>query len=345
MNRRQAILLGLLALLLVGNVIWYFTRDRGLITIHVDGKPLREVIKSIAHQGHVDLRSDLDPETPVGMNVDKVPLIEALETLATTTDSRWHVQYFLAPEKPALQNGLAAFATGTMAGWKTMQFPSFPFGGFDAATPPDPRRETLTLTAPDPPTLQGYLDAASKVSSAGFRVLESWNPPVKTAPAAGEVAHLIPKLAKAAGGVAAEVFVLTKQRGDFPFRGGEQAGGGSPDDFRAIIEKRAEAQISALPPAERAEAQADIQKQRAFFDSLRDLPPEQRMAKFMEQMTDPQNQARMADRMERSDSRRTPKQRVDRYRHFVERKAQMQAGGPPAGGGPDTPPPPPPGRN
>jgi hypothetical protein len=59
-----------------------FFSDWGLITVRVHDVPLAQVIKSIERQGWVTLYTNIDPATPISMDVIKVPLPEAMETLA-----------------------------------------------------------------------------------------------------------------------------------------------------------------------------------------------------------------------------------------------------------------------
>ena len=84
-------------------------------------------------------------DTPVTMDVDKVPLPDALETLATVTESRWRLLYFVAGDKAALQAAETAWsASGQTAGWLEDGF--LPHGQYglhpddDDSPPPDPRR-------------------------------------------------------------------------------------------------------------------------------------------------------------------------------------------------------------
>ena len=81
-----------------------------------------------------------------------------------------------------------------------------------------------------------------------------------------------------------------------------------------------------LPPAERAEAEATHK----FFQELRDLPREEREAKFM---NDPAVQERLEKGMSSRDARRSPQQRMERSRKYVENKQAIKSGQTPASGG------------
>ncbi|MCE0482875.1 MAG: hypothetical protein LV479_01400 [Methylacidiphilales bacterium] len=68
--------------LIVANIISYYYWNWGLITVHVNDAPLGKVIKSIEWQGWVNIYTNLDPSSKVSMDVDHVPLAEAMEMLA-----------------------------------------------------------------------------------------------------------------------------------------------------------------------------------------------------------------------------------------------------------------------
>ncbi len=72
---------GVIVLLIFANIInaiWNW----GLITVKVTDAPLKTVIKSIEWQGWVSIYSNLPADTKVTMNVDHVPLPEAMDALA-----------------------------------------------------------------------------------------------------------------------------------------------------------------------------------------------------------------------------------------------------------------------
>jgi hypothetical protein len=71
-----------LFILLVANIAYYICSNWGLITVKVSDKPLGLIIKSIERQGWVTIYSNIDPNLKVSMDVDHVPLAEAMETLA-----------------------------------------------------------------------------------------------------------------------------------------------------------------------------------------------------------------------------------------------------------------------
>jgi len=77
---------GLLVLLLVANIAYYFYNNWGLVTVKVNDQPLGKIISSIEWQGWVKIYTNLPLDSKVTMYVDHVPLAEAMETLAANVD-------------------------------------------------------------------------------------------------------------------------------------------------------------------------------------------------------------------------------------------------------------------
>ena len=343
MNRHR-LLLSATALLVIGAVVHHIWANWGLITIHAQTEPLAQVIREIEKQGHITLKTDLDPATPVRMNVDKVVVSEALETLAAVTDARWRLAFIVAGDKAAIGTVVASLTAGQRpAGWKTAFVPSPPVAD-EPLIPPDPRLAVWNVTAPAEPKVQAYLEAAARQVSAMFLYPESWNPDVTSAPKTGPVTKVVPHLASAAHGQAEAIFLLQKGGGgrpDFAASGPPEAGGGPPDAGGsaarmagggrgfdpAAMEERAKAEIAKLPAAQRPAAEAELAERKAFFMSLKDLTPEQLRAKFEERMSDPSRQEKMEARMSAQDARRSPAQRLERSHNYVNQKAEIKSGG------------------
>lgn len=321
MNRKKW-LIGTVAVLAVVRFGWYLYANWGLITIHAENQPLSKVISEIQRQGHINLKSDFPAETVVSMNVVKVPLTEALETLATVTDGRWRFTYFLASDKQTIKTALGSFESGQRPeGWKLIYFPFPSQLAASGAAPSDPRKDVWKAGTPKEQTLQGYLEDAGKAVNVAFSLPETWNPPVTSAPPASRITSAIPKLVKKAGGAAEELFILSKPGGERRFGRGQPPGDRAENepDFD-WMRQRMQAEIKKLPPEEQATAQADFDKEQAFWKQVRELPPEERRAKMREHAEDPEVQARMDERAARRDARRTPEQRLQRSKQYVERK-------------------------
>jgi hypothetical protein len=331
--KRNHWLVLLVLVLLVGNAIFYYGTNWGLVTIHSENRPLAEIIRSIEKQGGVTVKTNMDGTTPVRMHVDKVKVAEAMETLSTLTESRWRLTYFVAADKGAISNALGTIAAGERPkDWKMLFIPA-PSVGPEPPVPPDPRRDAWEVKTAAEPTLQAYLQQASKHVSAAFLVPEGWNPPVKNAPKPGAITKALPKLVNAVNGQYQEVFMLT--RGGRRDRGGDGPGDGDGPRFgdggpwggfdREAMEERIQIEINKLPPAARAEAQKEHNERKAFFEEMRNLPPEQRMAKIQDMMNNPAMEERMEKGMSARDARSSPQQKLDRARKYLDRKAQSKA--------------------
>jgi hypothetical protein len=319
-------------LLLVTYSAWQLWSGWGLITIHSDNQPLSEIVRSIEKQGRVTIKTDLEASLPVRMHVDKVALAEALETLGAITEARWRLTYLVAPDQGAIGAALASFtARQKVEGWRALHVPLPPVGE-EPAVLPDPRRDPWEVQPAREPTLQAYLQQASRSVSASFLFPREWNPPVTSAPQSGPISKTLPLLAKAAGGSYEEVFFLEGgRRGEGDGDRGRGGGDGPRFSFdrgggfdRDAMEERIQAEIRKLPAAQQAVAKAEHDERRKFFEGLRDLTDEQRRAKFEEYMNDPKNEERMDKGMAARESRRSPQQRTERAQKYRERKQQSQ---------------------
>ncbi len=351
MNRQKNII-GATILVVLASIVYWVWSNWGLITVDVKDKPLSEVIRSIEKQGGIVLKTNMDGAKPVSMRVIKVPLTEALETLAGVTDSRWRLGYFFGPDSGTVKGAVEAIATGKRPeGWKNFDVPLFARPGSldDQPVPLDPRRDAWTVKEPQEKTLQGFLEAAAMGVSASFACPEQFNPSVTKAPSSGAIRKSAPQLAKTAGAKVEEVFMLmgrpqgaerTADAGgdeDFappgPPRGrggpGGGPGGGRPDGGRGVtptqMRERVLAEIAKLPASEQAAARAEFEERETLFTSLRDLPEADRRAKMEEFMSRPEVQDRMADRQTLGGERKSPAQRIARYQKYVATKQAAKA--------------------
>src|SRR5580698_618535 len=96
-RNRYTVVGGIIAFLILANIINYIYWNWGLITVKVADAPLNKVIKSIEWQGWVTIYTNLPPDAKVTMYVDHVPLAEAMETLASSVGGR--------PERPRREEG------------------------------------------------------------------------------------------------------------------------------------------------------------------------------------------------------------------------------------------------
>lgn len=349
MTRTHWLLLTVLVLAVASGINHWWS-GRGLVTIHCEDWPAPKVAREIERQGGIVLKTNLTADTKIRMHVDKVPVAEALETLATVAEARWRLAFVFAPKLPEAHAALASFVAGQRPeGWKMQFLPMFIPMGEESGAAPDPRADPWAVKPADKPEFQAYAEQAARSVNAAFAFPESWNPAVKKPPGSGPISDAAPALAKAAGGRVIEVFIIEKRQRDLadnvrpdgearpPGDGGPQLGFGrrgprpdgenrpEPTDeerekMRAAFSQRMQAEIEKLPPDQRAAAE----ERRKFFESLRDLPPEERRAKMEERMSDPAMQERMEQRMSEHMARMTPDQRVQRAKGYVQHKENVR---------------------
>ena len=336
---RQKILISATILLVVFAIVYWVWSGWGLITVEVDGKPLAEVIRSIEKQGGIILKTNMDATRAVTMHVHKVPLTEALETLASRTDARWRLGYLFGPDVATVKSGLEAIASAKRPeGWKNFDVPLMGRPGSlgEEVVPMDPRRDRWAVEEPAEKTLQGFMQKAATGVSASFLCLESFNPAVAKTPSSGEIRKAAPQLAKAAGAKMEEVFLLMgRPQGvvetdrDRDDEGGPGRGRGGPGGPRGgnftLMRDRQIAEIAKLPASEQAGARAEFDERDKLFASVRDLPEAERRAKLEEVFNSPEMQDKMADRRMKSDERKSPDQRIAKYQKYVANKQQVKS--------------------
>jgi len=354
MNNRRLLVLASVAALLFVVAVWRVIAGWGLVTVHVREVPLPKVISSIERQGGIVIQTSADPAINVSMDVDKVTPVEAVATLAERIEGNWRVVYLLASTPSAIAPAIEAMKGGERRpqDWKT--FSAGGRGSFLAGESdfiPDPRNTKWNVSAMGDKKLQSFLDQFSQKTGVSALVPEAWNPDLKKLPKSGKAGSAIPDLAKLAGGTSKELFFINKF--NRPQDGERAAGGGPPPgDFGGEAsagpsgrrnnadapsrsepnpewaKERLEAQIALLPKSEQAAARAEQEAIQKTFEEVRKLPADQRQARMEQIMNDPAAQDRMAAAQERRDSKRSPEQRANRYRAYVQRKQIAKTGTP-----------------
>ena len=187
MNRNRLLLLLTVFVLMVANFIYHVWMHWGLITIHSKNDPLAKIIRQIEKQGHVTLKSNVDPATPINMWVTEVTLADAMETLSTVTEARWRLAYFVAGDKSAISGAIGTLTSGQkLEGWKTSYYPlMIGRGEEEEEVPVDPRKDPWNVKPVKEPTAQSYLEQAARSVSASFIYPNDWNPSVKSPPKSG----------------------------------------------------------------------------------------------------------------------------------------------------------------
>ena len=90
------------------------------------------------------------------------------------------------------------------------------------------------------------------------------------------------------------------------------------------VAERVEAQIALLPAAEQPKARENFQMMREFWQSVRDLPEEQRREKAREFFSRPEVAEAMETRRLSRWAKMTPDQRIERNKSYWGRKAEAR---------------------
>lgn len=336
-------MLGLLAVVATAWIAWQIYSGWGLVTLDVRDQPLAKVLASISRQGGIEVASNLDPSTPVTLKVKRVPPVEALDVVAVRTEASWRLACLGASDDAKIEAALAAFRAGS----ETPGWTSYGAGNFNLVAPQsgaalDLRR--VVWQPSEPGGLPALLEDAAEKTGVLTAAPSDWKPSV-SAPKAGPVTESVARLFRDAGGVSREVFLLRRREGPGEDEGpgdrratwigsgnrdsGERGAGGwmrSLGDAQRN-EQRTEAQIALLPKEEQQKARDDFKMMREFWQSVRDLPEDQRRAKAQEFFNRPEVAERMDERRMAREAKMTPKQRVERAQRYLERKAQMKKEG------------------
>lgn len=344
MLQNRLFLPGLLVLLLLLWGAWQIYAGWGLVTLDVRDTPVSKVLNSISRQGGIDIASNLDPTTPVTIQVKRLPPVEALDLVAARAQASWRLAYLGAPAAEAINTALDAFrGGGTAPGWT-----AYGGGGFSMVEPQsgaalDLRRVNWTPSAAG--ELPALLEEASQKTGVFLAAPADWKPATK-APKPGPIAQAAAQLFRNAGGVTREVFLLRGRPsrdddrmgggrggvwiGNAPATASGQRGGGwmrAMGDPQQVAE-RIEAQIALLPANEQDQAREDFRTMRDFWQGVRDLPEEERRAKAREFFSRPEVAERMDERRLAREAKMTPQQRVDRAKRYFERKQAAQSPSP-----------------
>jgi len=333
---RFKILLGVAAVLLA-MLVWNWIAGWGLVTVHASAQPLSKVISSIERQGGIKIVTNADLTTAIDMDVDRVPVVDAVDVLAARLDGNWNITYVAGPQKSDVIAGITALQQGDRRNTDFARFGGG--GGFGGGmdmtdTVIDVRRVSWKVSPSDKPEFQAYLDQMTQKTGAGAIVPQTWNPVLSSPPTGGKVASAIKQLVHAAKGQVEEVFVI-RVRTDDPTRTADGGGGdrgGPPDggfggrgNFNPQwVQERTEARLAQLPPAEREQATKDFSEMRANWERIRALPETERRAEMEKIFNNPAFQDRMVERMMSRDAKRSPEKRAERFRQYIERKQQMK---------------------
>jgi len=361
MHRTHWIMAALAGLVLFLGIRWLLAPPT--ITVNFVDAPLHQVLAAIEKQGRVTLRTSLDADTPVTLNVRRAPVMEALDLLAVRADGALRWAYVLGPDRQTVREGVELLVASReqREGWRSFQVPMDQW--IDSIEPPDPRRFRWEVEAMPAGNLEGYLSQGSQKLP-----LQIFTPAVMldtavSKPVSGPASRVMKALARSVDGEAREVFVLTggwggRSEGRTPGagtaggestrwnresggdgggnRGGGMAGApnGGGDRGASInpawIEERTQQLIAALPVEEREPAREQVETMRSLREQFAGLEGEARREAMREFFSQPAVQERFEENMAVRDAKRTPEQREARYRRTAERRleAREAAGNP-----------------
>jgi hypothetical protein len=322
-----------LALVAYG-VGWLIFRDDTLSADFKDER-LDKVVAYFEKKTGLAIETPLDPATPVTVFFRDAAVGDALDSLALAVDGRVSLYAVLAGTKAEVDAYIVSLVASSPAEDWTVHRVAVP--GFLLAAEgtrlPDPRTVPLALPEAWPQGgLQAHLRSLAESSDVTWAAPASWDPAVKFEPGPVAVEKAFSRLLKSAK-AEGRMFVFLRSG----WGGGE--GGGVREGRRldassgegrrmfempdsAVVARRVEQQIASLPKEEQPAARKTWEADRAFWEEMRQLPPEQRREKMMERMENPAVQERMENAQAERDSRRSPEKRRDRYRDYVSRKQQ-----------------------
>jgi hypothetical protein len=328
-------LLGVLGILFVANIIYYFVNDWGKITVNFKDAPASKVFAEIGRQAGVPFITNLDPDTKVTIRLTKATLDEAVDTLAVSTETRGSLFYILAPNKQELANGTAALMEGRRRGEdgnSDWQWHSHPLPGMLQMAADDVMRDYSKeiwqpTEAPAGNELNNVLESFSLYTNCSFINPTNWNPALSKIPANGRIQSAVKQAASLAGGKMEKVFYFRgrprnfAQNQDGPPRdggGGERQGNWQRGDNQFNLDASwIQARVKQLPP--------DARQAFTLMQEMQKLTPEQRRARFEQMMNDPAFQDQMDQRQLDRDAKTPADKRAARYSRYLSNKASAPA--------------------
>lgn len=337
---RPKLLCGLVAGLAVVWLGIWISSWWGTVTLEFKNKPLGRVLDSFTRQTKLPIFTDLDRTRIVTIQVRRVTVTEALDAIQASAETRGgRLAFLLAPDAAGLTR-IRGFLPRPPedSGIARLEF-RIPFPAMASLEElpewRDPRNQTWQPPANLPRQLVPVAENAAQAADIRVFLPNDWNPPLKKTPPNGKISSAMPTLAKLAGAKAEMVYVLPAPRSErdrgreFPTGGmdGWEAGRSRTPSLppEKWIE-RLEPRIASLPKEEQATVRASLQESARQFKEWDTLPPNQRQEKIQALMQDPANAERISDRFSRRMRRLSPEQRSQRYKGYVERRAQAKSG-------------------
>ncbi len=325
---------------------WGLSGGRG-ISLKVDREPVERVVGLVRKQTAEEIVVSGRSPALLTFAVERAVLADVMDLVAEQSDGDARRVVVLSRNAGGLRAAREGFVSGAAPeGWRRAGGMTRGFGGGGGGPG---GTESLIVRNRDGEALitlkLGGAPLEDALRQVAFRAgVDFWIEPGLEAAVSLDLrkqplGEAVARVAKQAGAVADSFFVLRYraegERGPgvgegmpFAFRGWRESGpsggegreregdGPSPEEMER---RRAqmEAWVALLPEDERKR----MEEMRAFWESLRDLPREERMRKMEERMSQPDMQERMSQRDQRNLKNRTPEQRHDRWQRMNRRES------------------------
>jgi len=323
---------GILALLWIG--LW-IAQGWGTITLVFDKKPLSIVLRSFTSQSKLKVITDIDLNTPITIQVRRVPVAEALEAIQAAAESRGRLAFLIASDRGGLQNLISLMPQGNQSGIKSLEY-RMPFlfvpGTEDLPQWRDPRDQVWNPSEQTKKDLLSLADDAAQKTDIRIFLYESWNPPVTKSLSSGPLRASLQSLAKSSGGKGELVYLLPGQRPKIetsdrntssPERWRQNWSEGTPLSVDAFAE-RLKNRSAGLSGDKAKEMQASVEESVKQYRDWLALNPEEREKKMQEMIQDPNRQQRGSDRFSRAMRMMSPSQRAGRYSRYNSQKESVK---------------------
>ncbi|MEO8425577.1 MAG: hypothetical protein ABI651_00550 [Verrucomicrobiota bacterium] len=284
---------------------------RNLVTLNVRNMEVRQLVRKIERQTWESIVVNKDVQGRVTLEVRNAPLEAVLDLVAGQVSARSSHLYPIYHKKSSLKELQALLQQQSGENVEAKRWTNFASrgsvgggggfrGGFDGMGSATNNLINLRFEDKQPSAAAltlGFATRAQIVPEDGIDLkvnLELKNATTEEA---------VNKFAKALYRNWDNLYVLQAAR----FGPGRGPGGIDPD----VLRERMSARLEALPP-----------EQRARFEEMRNLSPEERQARMQARMEDPAAQQRMIDRSLNEIRNSTPEQMVQRKR---QRRQMMQS--------------------
>jgi len=317
MRKRYQILLGLGVLLLAVRVAVGFWNREELVTLHGKEIPVTDALKSFSDQTGRTILFPASLDQKVTLNLEKVPLEDALEIVSDLAEVQQARIFLLASDSARKKDLMAKLAQQT-------EPPLLMRLGRGARwTRAGDRPQDLVTYKADTKPVEAVI-AELNVSGDGsyFYFSGEFSDPLtidwKDLPVRTAAEELASRTRTDATRLY-QVFARNpEQRNASRF--------GSPDQMAKWAEER-NAEIAALPPAEKAAAEEQWKQQQERMKEFAAMPEEQRIERAMQRFVGGNQEQRLIERLKKS----TPESRAKRYQRMeARRKSRGSATPPPA---------------